>query len=328
MLLSCIFLFANTIQAQEYIQKTNIVNGKDFTDTAGNIINAHGGCILKVGEYYYWIGENRHDGVLVSCYLSRDLINWKFCADLLSRDSHPALANANIERPKVIYNENTKQYVMWMHMETNGNYNLASAALATSFDIEKPFVFQKSFRPLENMSRDCTLFKDENGIVYFISSTRENRDINVYELTSDYLDIKEKTATLFVDAQREAPAVMYRNGYYFMLSSFCTGWYPNQAKFAFAPSMKGPWSDLKDIGSPTTFDSQPAFILPIHGNQSTSFLYVGDRWDPSEYFNSKYIFLPLSFNNDTTMVLNWVSALSPDLKTGEIRTQINKPIRQ
>jgi beta-xylosidase len=316
-----VFLLAGAAQAQNNTKQTVIVNGNDFKDIDGNIINAHGGCFLKVGKYYYWLGENRHNGVLVSCYRSTDLINWKFCSDLLSRSSCPELANANIERPKVLYNKRTKQYVMWMHMEEKGNYSLANAAVATSPDIEKPFTFKKSFRPLGNMSRDCTLYEDEDGTAYFISTTRENRDVNIYELTPDYLDIKEKTATVFVDAQREAPAVMKHNGYYFIMSSLCTGWSPNQAKYAFATSMKGPWSELKNIGSHTTFDTQPAFILPIKGKQTTSFLYAGDRWDAKHYFDSKYIFLPLSFPNDTTMELNWVDTIIPNLKTGEIITK-------
>ena len=101
-----IFLFCANICAQTSVTKTEIVNGSDLTDTQGNIINAHGGGLLKVGKYYYWIGENRRKGVFVSCYRSTDLMNWEFRGDLLTRQSHKELDKANIERPKVIYNEN------------------------------------------------------------------------------------------------------------------------------------------------------------------------------------------------------------------------------
>ncbi len=298
--------------------KKNIVNGQDFTDTSGNLINAHGGGFLKVGKYYYWIGENRHDNVLVSCYRSTDLINWEFRGDLLTRDSHPELANANIERPKVIYNKKTKKYVMWMHYEIRTDYSYARAAIATSSDIEKPFTYQRSFRPFGNMSRDCTLFKDEDGTAYFLSAARENYDMMVYKLTDDYLDTKEQLLTLWPGGHREAPALVKRGNYYFMITSGCTGWAPNQAKYAYAKSIYGPWSDLTDIGNSTTFDSQSTFILPIEGKKSTSYLYVGDRWDGKKYFNSKYIFLPLSFVNDTSMKLDWKESVSPNFKSGKI----------
>jgi hypothetical protein len=311
------------VKAQDQIPsiKTSIINGAFQTDTQGNPLNSHGGGILKVGHYYYLIGENRTNDILVSCYRSLDLVNWEFRGDLLTRSSNPELANANIERPKVIYNEFTKKFVMWMHYEIRSNYSFARAAVATSSDIEKPFVYLRSFQPLNNMSRDCNLYKDDDGKAYFISSTRENRDMNLYELTNDYLDVKLKVATLWVDAQREAPAIMKRGKYYFILSSFCTGWEPNQAKYSYSKLLSGPWSGLKDIGSPTTYNTQPTFILPVHGKKTTTYIYLGDRWDPSKYSNSTYIYLPLIFKNDTTIKMDWVKIITPDLESGEVLTK-------
>lgn len=313
------FTFAQgKIQAQHSKPISSIINGNKLTDSAENEINAHGGGFLKIGKYYYWIGENRHENVLVSCYRSTDLVNWEFRGDLLTRQSHPELDKANIERPKVIYNDKTKQFVMWMHYEYDGNYSYARAAVATSSDIEKPFTYLKSFRPFGNMSRDCTLFKDEDGTAYFLSAARENYDMMMYKLTDDYLDTNEHLLTLWPGGHREAPALIKHNGYYFMITSGCTGWAPNQAKYAYSKSMKGPWSELKNIGDSTTFDSQSTFILPIEGKETTSYLYVGDRWDGKHYFNSKYIFLPLMLQNKTTLELNWKDIVAPDVKTGRI----------
>lgn len=314
-----IFLFCTNICAQTSVTKTEIINGADLTDTQGNIINAHGGGFLKVGKYYYWIGENRRKGVFVSCYRSTDLMNWEFRGDLLTRQSHKELDKANIERPKVIYNEKTKQFVMWMHYEYGPDYSYARAAVAVSYNIEKPFKYLKSFRPFNNMSRDCTLYEDEDGTAYFLSSARENYDMMLYKLSDDYLDTKEQIATLWPGGHREAPAVFKRGGYYFLMTSGCTGWAPNQGKYAYAKSIRGPWSDLKLIGNSTTFDSQSTYILPIEGDKTTSYLYIGDRWDGKDYFKSKQIFLPLTFQNDSTMKLNWVEKIHPNVKTGEIR---------
>lgn len=310
------------VHSQPNANKTNIINGTTFTDIQGNTINAHGGGFLKVGDYYYWIGENRKKGVFVSCYRSKDLVNWEFRGDLLTRQSHPELDKANIERPKVIYNEKTKQFVMWMHYEYGRDYSYARAAVAVSEDIEKPFTFLKSFRPFGNMSRDCTLFKDEDGSAYFFSSARENYDMIMYKLTEDFTNAKEQVTTLWPGGHREAPALVKRGDYYFMITSGCTGWAPNQAKYAYAKSIAGPWSELIDLGNSTTYNSQSTFILPIEGEKTTSYLYVGDRWDGNQYHNSTYIFLPLSFKNETLLELKWTEKVTPDTLNGQLLTEI------
>jgi len=315
-------LVGRIANSQPVANKTNIVNGTAFADTQGNTINAHGGGFLKVGHYYYWIGENRKNSVLVSCYRSKDLMNWEFRGDLLTRHSHPQLDKANIERPKVIYNEKTKQFVMWMHYEYGSDYSYARAAVAVSNSIEKPFTFLKSFRPFNNMSRDCTLYKDEDGTAYFFSAANENYDMMMYKLTDDYQDTKELVATLWPGGHREAPALVKRDDYYFMITSGCTGWTPNQAKYAYAKSISGPWSELSDLGNSTTYNSQSTFILPIKGEKTTSYFYVGDRWDGKKYHNSTYIFLPLIFKNETELKLIWTSKLTPDILNGQLLTEI------
>ena len=314
-----VFFFSTNTYAETSEIKTEIVNGVNFTDTQGNTINAHGGGFLKVGKYYYWIGENRKNGVFVSCYRSTDLMNWEFRGDLLTRQSHPELDKANIERPKVIYNEKTKQFVMWMHYEYGHDYSYARAAVAVSKDIEKPFTFLKSFRPFGNMARDCGLYKDEDGTAYFFAAARENYDMILYKLTDDYLDAKEQVITLWPDGHREGPALVKRGNYYFMITSACTGWAPNQAKYAYSKSIKGPWSELKDIANATTYESQSTYILPLEGKKATSYLYIGDRWDAKQYSNSSYIFLPLTFTNDSTMEMKWVDKVAPNVQTGEVK---------
>ena len=81
-----------------------------------------------------------------------------------------------------------------------------------------------------------------------------------------------------------------------MISSFCTGWAPNQGKYAWADSIEGRWSSLKEIGDETTYDSQAAFLLNVNGK----LLYVGDRWGGGgdKYFESGYVVYPLKETED------------------------------
>src|SRR5690349_415357 len=109
-----------------------VVNGTQFTDTSGAVVHAHGGGVLKVGFYYYWFGENRNANdtfKAVSVYRSTDLRTWEFRNNVLTSSSAAELNGANIERPKVIYNSSTGQYVMWMHKENGSDYSEARAAV-------------------------------------------------------------------------------------------------------------------------------------------------------------------------------------------------------
>jgi len=110
-----------------------------WPDNNGAHISAHGGCMLKVGDTWYWYGEHRgtrdrRTGVHV--YSSKDLYNWK--DEGLAFDSaNMQMAGqqnggrrgfafgVNIERPKVVYNAKTNKYVLWFHQESGGNYNSA-----------------------------------------------------------------------------------------------------------------------------------------------------------------------------------------------------------
>lgn len=67
-----------------------IANGTQFTDTSGNALHAHGGGVLKVGDYYYWFGENRNaDNTFraVSVYRSTNLRDWEFRNNVLTQSS-------------------------------------------------------------------------------------------------------------------------------------------------------------------------------------------------------------------------------------------------
>ena len=57
--------------------------GEIWLDNRGQHIQAHGGGIIKIGDTYYWFGEDRTQGLdpnkkFVSCYSSKDLANWTF----------------------------------------------------------------------------------------------------------------------------------------------------------------------------------------------------------------------------------------------------------
>ncbi|SDE07495.1 Glycosyl hydrolases family 43 [Paenibacillus sp. UNCCL117] len=304
-----------------------IVNANQWNDTAGNPIQAHAGGVIKEGSYYYWFGVERNADVgmtfkQLNMYRSADLKNWEYVNAILTENSHPDLNWCKIERPKIIYNDTTGQYVMWMHYEEGDNYNLAQAAVAVSSTIDGDYTFISRGRPLNtHMSRDATLFKDDDGTGYFISAARGNADLNIYRLSADYLSIDSLTATLWPGNYREAPAMVKRNGYYYLLTSGATGWSYNQAKYAYSTNISSGWSSLFNIGSPSTYESQGNYILPVAGTGETSYLYMTDRHAGAfgEHFNyGKYVWHELQFNSNTDVTMSWYPKLSIDAQTGDI----------
>jgi len=307
-------------------------------DQNGNPVHAHGGHILRENDKFYWIGEDRTGRNKVSCYVSTDLMNWSFSNHILTIDStvaphyvrtYPELdipeqqaeigQGCNIERPKVLYNEKTKKYVMWMHWERPSDYSQARCAVAVCDTIDGDYTYLGSFNPIGHMSRDCTLFKDDDGTAYFVSAARDNDDLNIYKLSDDYLSIDRLVHVLWPGQQREAPTLFKRNGLYYMLTSGCTGWDPNQSAYAYSTSIAGDWSLPKELGDETTYRSQPTCVIPLHEkNGSIGYWYLGDRWGGShdDYFKSKYVLLPLKFVSDKEIILEWLEEV--DLPTSII----------
>lgn len=290
-------------------------NGVKLYDTNGGELHAHGGYIINYGGYYYWYGEDRRGEIYVSCYRSTDLENWEFVCHSLTQnsptepirvrtdlalwhdDEEGRRKKVNIERPKVLYNRRTGRFVMWMHYENGMDYRCARCAIASSDRPDGEFTYHGSFNPFGSMSRDCTLY-DDGEDAYFISAARDNADLHIYRLSDDYMNVDEQVKSIWQGEYREAPAVFKRGDKYFMLSSFCTGWAPNQGKYGSADSMEGRWSSLKLFGDQTTFHSQPAFVLSLKKDGKEHYYYFGDRWNGREYFSSTYVVLEIQFDAD------------------------------
>jgi hypothetical protein len=147
-----------------FAQQRAIQPGAVWPDTDGNHIQAHGGGIIKVGKTFYWYGEQRKQGLdtnyrYVSCYSSKDLINWKDRGNVIALTKPDTVLQGSrwvLERPKVYYNRQSRQYVMYMHLDgtvkgASGrsiSYGYARVGVAVSRKATGPFTFVRSFRPL------------------------------------------------------------------------------------------------------------------------------------------------------------------------------------
>ena len=308
-----------------------IFPGAIWNDTDGNPLNAHGGGILIHDGIYYWFGEiktgqtwlvpgqtwecYRTNAGGVSCYSSKNLTNWKYEGIALSPNTndpnHDLHTTKVLERPKVIYNERTKKFVMWLHIDSE-DYSFARAGVATADNPEGPYTFIESMRPNGQMSRDMTLFKDDDGKAYHIFSSEMNATMHISLLTDDYLKPTGTVNRIFIDKSREAPAMFKRNGKYYLITSGCTGWSPNPAMLGSAGSIMGEWTELYNpcIGpnSDSTFIAQSTFVLPIE-NKPDHFIFMADRWNKTNLEDSRYVWLPMVFRNDS-VVIEWKDSWS------------------
>lgn len=157
------------------------------------------------------------------------------------------------------------------------------------------------------MSRDMTLFVDDDGTAYHIHAAEENLTLHIAELTSDYLDFTGKWIRVFPTGHNEAPAIFKRNGLYYMITSGCTGWNPNAARSAMAESIWGPWTALgnpcRGEDAELTFHSQSTFVLEVPGKED-GYIFMADRWRPRNPIDGRYIWLPIEFE-DEKPVIRW-----------------------
>jgi hypothetical protein len=305
--------------------KESFEPGNVWKDTDGKVINAHGGGILYHNGTYYWYGEYKGDSSYqveqikswecwrteaggVSCYSSNDLLHWKYEGLALPSTPDDTLSELHpsqvIERPKVIYNDKTQKFVMWLHIE-NPTYGKAHAGVAISDFPTGPFSYLGSFKPNGQDSRDQTVFKDDDGRVYHIYSSEWNQTLYISLLNDEYTQESGIYTRNFINQSREAPAVFKYREKYYLLSSGCTGWDPNVAEYAVADSMLGTWTI---VGNPcvgenadSTFFAQSTFVFPVVGKDNT-YIAMFDQWNKTNLIDSRYIWLPVRFKGDEVQI--------------------------
>ena len=336
--------------------------GEIWPDEAGQHINAHGGGVLQVGDVYYWYGEARpargfttKTGVKV--YGSSDLVHWKDLGVALAvshERGNDIEEGCIMERPKVVFCEKTRQYVMLFHLELKGrDYEAARVGVAVSDKPEGPFTFLRSLRPNKGiwpfgfttedqkkaisvkdrcndkdwwtegwmkavdegcfvardmetgqMSRDMTVYVDDDGKAYHIYSSEENLTLQIAELTDDYLDYTGKYIRIAPGGHNEAPTIFKHQGTYWLITSGCTGWEPNTARMFSSKSIWGPWSKepcpFKGEGAENTFGSQGTYVLLV----DDEYIFMADLWNPRNLQNSCYGWWKIDLSGGKPVIYN------------------------
>lgn len=276
-----------------------ICPGAVWRDTAGHFIQAHGGCIIKRGDEFYLFGEDRSrhnqpNRRYVGCYRSTDLTHWHDCGAVVRlKNPNPKLFTRGwkLQRPKVLYNHFTHRYVMYAHIDGR-RYSLARVAVFSSRTIAGHYRYLRNFRPLGHQSRDIGMYQARDGKAYLLFEDRPS-GFRIAELSRSYLRVKKQIC--LIRQHLEGLGLVHYQGLYYVIGSHLTGWEPNPDVYATAKSLRGPWSTFQNIAPPqtNTYHSQSGFLLKLTGTRRTAIIYLGDRWNPRQLWNSRYIWMPL-----------------------------------
>ena len=255
-------------------------NLKTFDNTAGTILEILSE--LKVGGTYYkfnYVGKTSPERGFKELVqqTSKDGINYGNDKVVLSYTDNPELIDCKFEATTIVYNDKSEEFIIWTHYENSTDYGLGRVAVAHAKPGES-FQFIKSFQPLGNDSRDLNFFRDDNGSAYLISSSHGNTDTILYKLTEDWLDVEKKVTTIYDDQNREAPCMIKKDGIYYLFTSQAAGWYPSTSMYSSAPSLIGPWSELRTIGSTSTFSAQSGGIIHLKGDYGDNYVMIANRW--------------------------------------------------
>ncbi len=281
-------------------------------DDTGTLIQVRSGALRQFNGIYYWYGS-QPGGIDQTCYASTDLVHWTY-------KGVPLVTAKLCDRMDVLYNDTTKQYVMFLKYDGDK----ASFGTATASAPEGPYTFLGDTLVDGNYIGDMSMYKDDDGTAYLAyvwDQAGPNRQHGIYRMSADYLSLDTRMY-LFNVPSREAPHMFKRNGTYYYGVSETNGIQPSPTRYYTATVLTGPWSAatmLVTPGSATTYETQCDFVFPFGGAQGTVYMLDADRWIPTGGFQGDYLWLPLTFDDAGAPTMDYYQDWDLGVTTGAWR---------
>ena len=304
--------------------------GISFKDTDGNLVDAHGGGIIKVCDTYYLHGEyflstttdNNFNGF--SMYSSKDMSTWKNEGIILPQQASGSLLGPNRkgERPHIIQCPSSGEFVLYAHAADTTYQVDKEVVYATASKVTGPYTFKGALTstgassscqvttvPPSSCSGSIAAHSDmsalsdgssayvvtESGVVYTLAA-----DCHSWASSKSYGTVNGTTGGI------EAPTVFKAGSTYYWIGSDKTGWRANDDFYSTAPAMSGPWTYQGYLApqGDLTWMTQSTWVMPIVGSAGTTYIYWGDHWygnqdttQPGKHNNlATFVFQPLVFN--------------------------------
>ncbi len=308
--LACGMVLACILGAAPRYRTVTVHNTEPRRDMAGEVIDAHDGCLLFLdGRYYLYgtaYGKSAGFGInnRFRVYSSPDLEHWTFEGEALA--SPP---DGVYYRPYVAFNPGTRKYVLWYNWYPklwDGQVGVAVSDTPTGpFAIVNPKVV---LTEAANRPGDGSLFVDADGTGYFIYTViGKGHEIRIERLSDDFLGSSGE-ASPPLGTGSEAPAMFRRAGRYYVLFDHTCCFCPqgSGARVFVAGTPFGPYRELPNInrgaGGKPVVAAQQTFVAAIPAANGPEFIWMGDRWESSpdgvKGHDLQFWSAPLRFTDD------------------------------
>lgn len=240
----------------------SIANNTDWLDVEGKPIQAHDGHITRVDDTFYWYGssyagnpQGRYGTAAgfavwngIQVYSSQDLVAWAYRGVALPRPKKGWGVVGSVGRAHVIYNDQTRTYVMWYWYHTT--YPTVFTMVATSDTPVGPFKVMgaREVGSQTGFGSDLNVFADDTRKGYLVYTDHHRYDptrrfskgralyaILVDSLTDDYLD-SNKEGIVAIPSGGEAPAMAKYRGQYIIAASGVRGWAASETTYVVSDS--------------------------------------------------------------------------------------------
>ena len=325
-------------------QTGNIKNDIFWNTQDGRPIYSQGGGIFRFADpatgikKYYWYGGHYAEADMyrgdpsvtrehttfesVTCYSSTDLVNWKFEADVLTKDETNRAGKTWVGRLGVAYVSELHKYSMFVQ---HGNQEL----ILLSDSPTGKFTWHQEISMLAMIGTpntgDQTVFTDEdNGKSYLVYSYGRGRN----KIYVSAIGVKDGKVSLldctkvFQGESREGNCMFKYNNKYYMCASNIYGWDGSYAYYLVADNIRGPYLPVNDMqvmngcANDFTHVSQTGFFVTVKGSKQEMVVYCGDRWADFAGNGLGYNqWCPLSFDGSTPY-FNSVNSWNLNAKTG------------
>jgi hypothetical protein len=300
-------LFFGLLAVTTATQANDVINNDTFwKTTTGSYIYSQGGGIFRFPdaqgvEHYYWYGAKYQEAVDycpkalagsksnitnflgVTCYVSDDLVNWKYVRDVLT----PSAAGWAywVGRMGVAYIAEAKKYALLTQF--NDHVLVATCSTPTGNYARHNEIDMTSMIGTPNTG-DMTVFTDpDTGKSYLCYSYGKGRSkiyLSEIGVCSDGKIGLKDCHQIYKGSGREGDCMFkYKNKYY-VCASDLYGWNASNVYYLEATSIYGPYTPTNNMQKMPGADAdyghvtQTGFFYTVRGSKQETVIYCGDRW--------------------------------------------------